>query len=59
MINPDEKLRYEILQKIRANDGHCISKSEISDATLCPCEEFLNKKEIGQCDCGLYIKTEV
>ena len=59
MRNPDEKLTYEVLQKIKTNSGHCISKTEISEDTLCPCEEFLNSKELGICDCGLYIKTEI
>lgn len=46
-----------IRQKIRQNDGYCPCKSIKDDTTWCPCDSFLNGP-LGECQCGLYIKTE-
>ena len=31
----------------------------VNEDTKCPCKEFLNSQELGECHCGLYIKVEV
>lgn len=46
-----------IRQKIKENDGYCPCKLIKDDTTRCPCESFRNGP-LGECQCGLYIKTE-
>lgn len=43
-----------IRQRIKDNDGYCISKPR-TEASKCMCAEFKNTEE-GVCRCGLYIK---
>lgn len=58
IVNPDAMTVKEIRQKIKDNDGYCPCKFEKTDENKCPCREFLDGEELGQCHCGLYVKIE-
>lgn len=46
-----------IRQKIKQNDGYCPCKLIKDETTRCMCQSFLTGPA-GECQCGLYIKTE-
>jgi len=52
--NPDAEFRAQVVARIKANGGYCISKFERSPDTKCHCKAF---KENGDCECGLFIKV--
>ena len=51
------ELKEEIQQKLKENDGYCPCRIVRTPDTQCMCKEFREQK-IGECHCGLYIKTE-
>lgn len=53
--NPNEKLREEIKEGIKLNDGYCTCKILRTEDNKCPCKEF---KETKNCECLLYVKEE-
>ncbi len=55
-MNPNTE---DILQAVIDNERYCCCKLEKIDINKCPCVEFLESKELGDCTCGLYRKTEV
>lgn len=57
-LNDNEKLVKEIRDKIKKNGGHCISKSEKTEDTICMCQDFrelIEARGCGMCDCKLYV----
>ena len=54
-LNPNKEFVNRIIEGIHRKDGHCPCRKEISDETLCPCDEF-TKTNIYRC--GLFIKIE-
>ena len=54
----DEDMANRIRRQIKNNGGYCISKTIKNENTKCMCKEFL-EQGVGECHCGLYIKTEV
>lgn len=54
--NPDEKERAEIIRRIKAKNGYCPSKFEISPDTKCNCKVF---RQTGICECGLFLSVPV
>lgn len=52
ILNPNEKVRNKILERIKLNEGHCPCIHEISPDTICPCKDFREKKI---CHCSLYV----
>lgn len=54
----NKELANQIRQQIKNNDGYCISNPTKNEDTKCMCKEFL-EQGVGECHCGLYIKTEV
>lgn len=57
-VNENFKLVRNIREKLDANDGYCPNKSDRIPENKCMCVEFL-EGGLGECRCGLYIKTEV
>ena len=57
-VNDDKKLVEEIRQKLKQNDGYCPCQVTRHPDAKCVCTDFL-EQGLGQCHCGLYIKTEV
>ena len=54
--NPDKDYCKEIIKKIKARNGYCPSKSEISKDTKCHCKQY---RLYGDCECGLFLKIPV
>lgn len=56
-INEDIETVKIILDKLK-QDPHCPCRIIKSNENICMCKEFRNQ-ELGECHCGLYIKTEL
>lgn len=54
-LNSNKEFVNRIIEGIQRKNGHCPCRKEISDETLCPCDEFVNKQV---CRCGLFVKIE-
>ena len=50
-INPD------FAAAVEANDGYCPCLIERSEDTLCPCKDFREQTEPGECHCGRFAKV--
>ena len=57
ITNPNKEFVAEIRAKIKENNGHCACAISFNEDNKCICKEFREQK-IGECHCGLYIKTE-
>lgn len=59
-LNPELDLskRMRILNTIEELGGHCPCQTGKTDATLCLCSDFRNRKEPGACKCGLFVKVK-
>ena len=52
----DDKERVNIIrQKLKENNNYCPCAVVKTEDTKCPCKEF-QEQEIGECNCGLYVK---
>lgn len=58
-ISDDKELVEAVQQKLKENGGYCPCKLIKTEDTKCMCNDFLNQEKLGECHCGLYIKTEV
>ena len=54
-LQEDLKLRQEIQQAVKDNDGYCPCKLQKIPENKCMCLEFRNQEK-GYCHCGLYYK---
>ena len=52
------ELANQIRAKLKERNGLCPCKIADIQENHCMCKEFLNQN-VGECHCGLYIKTEV
>ena len=57
-LTNDMKLRKDIIEKLKANDGYCPCALAKTPDTGCMCKEFREMKE-GTCHCGLYVKEKI
>ena len=48
-----------IRELVADNDGYCPCMIYQNEDTLCPCKEFREMNEPGECHCGRYEKVEV
>ena len=55
-LSEDKELVTEIKQKLKDNGGYCPCRLEQIEDTKCPCKEFREQTESGECHCGLYYK---
>ena len=44
IINPDKEYAEKIIQGIYKRQGHCPCRVNVDETTLCPCDEFVQKK---------------
>lgn len=58
IVNPDAFVAEKVREKVKENDGYCPCMLEKTEETKCPCRNFLNSKELGECHCGLYCRVE-
>ena len=56
-ISEDTELVNQIRAKLKERNGLCPCKINDIPENHCMCKDFLNQ-ELGECHCGLYIKTE-
>ena len=57
-ISDDIELVNQIRAKLKERNGLCPCKLVDAPENHCICKEFLDQG-VGECHCGLYIKTEV
>ena len=57
-LSEDKELVKEIKKKLKENDGYCPCRLAKTEDTKCPCKEFREQTEMGECHCGLYDKVE-
>lgn len=60
ITNPNKEFVKEIRAKIKENNGHCACAVSFNENNKCICKEFrdqINRGEVGECHCGLYIIT--
>lgn len=55
-LSKDKELVAEIKQKLKANNNYCPCRLTKTEDTKCPCKEFREQTEPGECYCGLYVK---
>lgn len=57
-LSGNKELVAEIKQKLKDNGGYCPCRLEQTKDTKCPCKEFREQNKVGECHCGLYVKTQ-
>jgi ferredoxin-thioredoxin reductase catalytic subunit len=57
-VSDNKELVNEIRTKLKENNGYCPCSIIKNEDTICPCKNFREQKELGECHCGLYIKIE-
>lgn len=57
-VTDDKELEKEVRAALAKNDGYCPCKLTRVPENKCVCEEF-RQSGLGECHCGLYIKTEL
>lgn len=57
--NPNEEVYKEVIAEVKANHNYCPCRLEKTPDTKCPCKEFRNSIEPGECHCGAFYKVEV
>ncbi len=55
-LSEDKELVSEIRKNLKENLGYCPCRLTKSGDTKCPCKEFREQTEPGECHCGLYYK---
>lgn len=55
-LSNNKELVAEIKNKLKESGGYCPCRLAQSEDTKCPCREFREQAEPGECHCGLYIK---
>lgn len=63
VTNDDEELVKEAekqlqLMKEKYRKRYCPCALEFTQDTICPCKNFRDKEEEGECDCGRYKKIK-
>lgn len=57
-ISEDKELVEHIRSKLKETGGFCPCRLEQNEDTKCPCKEFREQTEPGECHCGLLRKDE-
>ena len=58
-VSDNKELVTEIKQKLKESGGYCPCRLNQNEDTKCPCKEFREQTEPGECHCGLYYKVEI
>ncbi|MBR4022600.1 MAG: ferredoxin thioredoxin reductase catalytic beta chain [Ruminococcus sp.] len=59
--NSNKELVNQIREKLKDNDGYCPCRVQKNEDTKCMCKEFkeqMERGELGECHCGLYVIVE-
>ena len=54
--NPNEAEYLAITEEVNNNGGFCPCSLLKNDDTKCPCREFREQDDEGECHCGRYVK---
>lgn len=57
--NPDATIYQEVTQAVKDNDGYCPCMTTRSVDTKCPCRDFRDQENEGECHCGRYVKVTI
>lgn len=57
-LSEDKELVEEIRIKLKDSGGYCPCRLTKTPDTKCPCKEFREQTEPGECHCGLFEKVE-
>lgn len=57
-LSEDKELVAEIRKKLKVSGGYCPCRLIQNEDTKCPCKEFREQTEVGECHCGLFCKVE-
>ena len=57
-VSNNKELVAEIKQKLKESGGYCPCRLNQNEDTKCPCKEFREQTEPGECHCGMLIKVE-
>ena len=57
-LSDNKELVSAIKQKLKENSGYCPCRLTKTEDTKCPCKEFREQTELGECHCGLLYKVE-
>lgn len=55
-LSDNKELVAEIKQKLKEGGGYCPCRLAKNEDTKCPCKEFREQTEPGECYCGLFYK---
>ena len=56
-LSKNIELVEEIRAKLKESGGYCPCRLEQTEDTKCPCKEFREQEEPGECHCGLWYKV--
>ena len=57
--NPNKEQYEAATRAVQENNGYCPCCLIKDESTICMCQEFINSKELGLCNCGKYVKVEL
>ena len=54
--NPNAEIYKNVTKAVQDNNGYCPCMLNKSADTKCPCKEFREQTNEGECHCGRYLK---
>ena len=57
-LSENKELVAEIKQKLKESNGYCPCRLTKTEDTKCPCKEFREQTEPGECHCGMLVKVD-
>ena len=57
-LSNNKELVAEIKQKLKDSGGYCPCRLIQNEDTKCPCKEFREQTDPGECHCGLLRKVD-
>lgn len=57
-VSDDKERVNTIRRKLLENNNYCPCAIIKTEDTKCPCKEFREQTETGECNCGLYVKEQ-
>lgn len=56
--NPDLEKYNKATQAIKENNNYRLDCKEFIPENRCPCKQFIECDDLGECECGRYVKIE-
>lgn len=54
VLNEDKELNEKLNYNLKTYGERYCPNKERKECNICPCDNFLNQKELGKCQCGRY-----